>query len=107
MPDMQQILQQAQQMQQQLMEAQARLAESEVTGQAGGGLVTATLSGAGALRSIVIDPKVVDPDDVETLQDLVIGAIDDAQTKVEELTRTTMGPLANLGGGGGLGLPGM
>lgn len=107
MPDMQQILQQAQQMQQKLMEAQSRLAETEVTGQAGGGLVTATLSGAGQVRALTIDPKVVDPDDVETLQDLVIGAIDDAQGKVEELTRTTMGPLAGGLGGGGLGLPGL
>jgi len=105
---MQQILQQAQQMQQQLMEAQARLAEAEAVGQAGGGLVSVTLSGAGQVKDVHIDPTVVDPQDVDTLQDLVFGAIDDAQQKVQQLTQDTMGPLAGgLGGGGGLSLPGM
>ena len=69
---MQMILQQAQKMQQDLMSAQAELAESEVTGQAGGNLVTVKLAGSGEVRSVTIDPKVVDPDDVETLQDLVM-----------------------------------
>lgn len=108
-PNMQEILQQAQQMQQQLMTAQAELAEADVTGQAGGGLVTVTLSGAGDIRSVAIDPKVVDPDDVETLQDLVVGALQDAHAAVQELTQQKMGPLASgLGGGlgGSLGLPG-
>ncbi|MGH3979962.1 MAG: YbaB/EbfC family nucleoid-associated protein [Pseudonocardiaceae bacterium] len=107
---MQQILQQAQKMQQQLMSAQAQLAEAEVTGQAGSGLVSVTLSGAGQVKDVKIDPKVVDPEDVETLQDLVFGAIDDAQQAVQQLTHDTMGPLAGgLGGadGEGLGLPGM
>ena len=111
MPDMQQILQQAQQMQQQLMDAQAELAAAEVTGQAGNGLVVVTLTGAGEVRGIVIDPKVVDPDDVETLQDLVVGALEDAQRAVQDKTTDAMGPLAGLGGAGGpggaLGLPGM
>lgn len=105
---MQQILQQAQQMQEQLMNAQAQLAQAEAVGQAGGGLVSVTLTGAGQVKDVKIDPKVVDPDDVETLQDLVFGAIDDAQQKVGQLTQDTMGPLAGgLGGGGGLSLPGM
>jgi DNA-binding YbaB/EbfC family protein len=106
---MQQILQQAQRMQQQLMSAQAELAEAEVTGQAGGELVSVTLSGSGEIRSVTIDPKVVDPDDVETLQDLVVGAMADAHRALQELTQQKMGPLASgLGGpGGGLGLPGM
>jgi DNA-binding YbaB/EbfC family protein len=105
MPDMQQILQQAQQMQQQLMSAQQELADSEVTGSAGGGLVTATMSGGGELKSLTIDPKVVDPDDVETLADLVVAAVRDANTQVSELASQKMGPLAG-GLGGGLGLPG-
>jgi DNA-binding YbaB/EbfC family protein len=105
MPDMQQILQQAQQMQQQLMSAQQELAESEVTGSAGGGLVTAVMSGGGELKSLNIDPKVVDPDDVETLADLVVAAVRDANTQVSELASQKMGPLAG-GLGGGLGLPG-
>lgn len=106
---MQEILQQAQKMQQQLMSAQAELAESEVTGQAGNGLVSVTLTGSGEVRNVTIDPKVVDPDDVDTLQDLIIGALSDANRALQELTQEKMGPLAGgLGGaGGGLGLPGM
>ena len=77
-PDMQMILQQAQKMQEQLMTAQAELAEAEVTGQAGNGLVQVTTTAAGEVRAVRIDPKVVDPEDVETLQDLVVGALQDA-----------------------------
>ena len=70
---MQQMLKQAQKMQQQIAKAQAELAEAELTGTAGGGLVTATVAGTGELKSIKIDPKAVDPDDVETLEDLVVA----------------------------------
>lgn len=105
-PDMSQLLQQAQQMQQQLMAAQAEIAATEVTGQAGGGLVVATVKGSGEVVSLTIDPKVVDPDDVETLQDLVIGAIADASTAAAEVASQKLGPLAGLGGGGMPGLPG-
>jgi DNA-binding YbaB/EbfC family protein len=106
---MQMILQQAQKMQQDLMSAQAELAESEVTGQAGGDLVTVTLSGSGEVRSVKINPKVVDPDDVETLEDLIVGAMADAHQALQDLTQQKMGPLASaLGGSGaGFGLPGM
>lgn len=97
MPDMQAILQQAQQMQQELTAA-------EVTGTAGGGLVSAVMSGGGELKSLTIDPKVVDPDDVETLSDLIVAAVRDANSKVQGLAMNMMGPLA--GGLGGLGLPG-
>lgn len=102
---MQQLMKQAQKMQQQLMEAQSKLADTEVTGTAGGGLVTAVVSGSGDVLSIKIDPRAVDPDDVESLEDLVVAAIRDAATNAAELQQTTMGPLA--GGLGGLGLPGM
>jgi nucleoid-associated protein EbfC len=105
MPDMQQILQQAQQMQEQLMAAQEELANSEATGSAGGGLVTAVVSGAGELKSLAIDPKVVDPEDVDTLSDLIVAAVRDASAKANKLASEAMGPLA--GGMGGLGLPGM
>lgn len=104
-PNMQQLMKQAQKMQQQLMEAQAQLAGTEVTGTAGGGLVTATVSGSGDVLSVKIDPKAIDPDDVESLEDLVVAAIRDAANNAQELQQTTMGPLA--GGLGGLGLPGM
>jgi DNA-binding YbaB/EbfC family protein len=105
---MQMILQQAQKMQQQLMAAQAELAVAEVVGQAGNGLVQVTMTAAGEVRSVRIDPKIVDPDDVETLQDLVVGAMQDAARAAQEMQAAKMGPLAGgLGGAGGLGLPGM
>jgi nucleoid-associated protein EbfC len=102
------ILQQAQAMQEQLMSAQAELAELEVTGQAGNGLVTVTQTAAGEVRGIRIDPKIVDPEDVETLQDLVLGALADAADNAAQAQADKMGPLAGgLGDmGGGLGLPG-
>ncbi len=107
-PDMQMILQQAQKMQQQLMAAQAELAVAEVVGQAGNGLVQVTMTAAGEVRSVRIDPKIVDPDDIETLQDLVVGAMQDAARAAQEMQAEKMGPLAGgLGGAGGLGLPGM
>jgi len=104
-PNMQQLMKQAQQMQQQLMSAQAELGDAQVEGSAGGGLVRATMSGTGELLALQIDPQAVDPDDVETLQDLVVAAVRDAARAASELTQEKMGPLA--GGLGGLGLPGM
>jgi len=98
---MQQLMKQAQQMQQQMMAAQSELADLEVEGHAGGGLVRATMSGSGELKTLVIDPKSVDPDDVETLQDLIVAAVRDAARAASDLTQEKMGPLA-----GGLGLPG-
>jgi DNA-binding YbaB/EbfC family protein len=107
-PDMAELLKQAQQMQQQLVAAQEELAQREVTGSAGGGLVTATMTGSGDVTAITIAPSAVDPDDLETLQDLVVAALHDAKRQVDELAASTMGPLAGgLGGGGGLGLPGL
>jgi nucleoid-associated protein EbfC len=111
LPDMQQILQQAQKMQEQLLSAQDELAKAEVTGTAGGGLVTATVSGGGELKSLDIDPKVVDPEDTETLADLIVAAVRDASGKAQQLAAEKMGPLAGglggEGGLGGLGLPGI
>ncbi len=107
-PDMAMIMQQAQKMQEQLIAAQAELASAEVTGQAGNGLVQVTMTAAGDVRGVRIDPKVVDPDDVDTLQDLVVGALHDAARAAQQLQAEKMGPLAGgLGGDpGGLGLPG-
>ena len=106
LPDMQVLLQQVQQMQEEMSAA-------EVTGQAGNGLVeittTAPLQTSGLeIRRVRIDPKVVDPDDVDTLQDLVVGALHDAARAAQQLQAEKMGPLAGgLGGDlGGLGLPG-
>ena len=102
---MQQLMKQAQKMQAEMLAAQQELAEAEVTGTAGGGLVSATVSGSGELRTVTIDPSVVDPDDVETLQDLVVAAVRDANRAAQELASERMGPLTQ--GLGGLGLPGM
>jgi DNA-binding YbaB/EbfC family protein len=111
MPDLTQIVLQAQQMQANMERAQASLAEAEVTGSAGSGLVTAVVNGAGDLLRIRIDPSVVDPADVETLEDLVIAAVHDARRSAEQVASQTMGSVAggldlSSMGLGGLGLPG-
>jgi nucleoid-associated protein EbfC len=98
--DLQQLMQQAQQIQEQLASAQEDLAAAEVTGSAGGGLVTVTMSGAGEVKSVKISPSAVDPEDVETLEDLVVAALQAAAEEQRQLTERTMGPLAG-------GLPGM
>lgn len=107
-PDMQQLLQQAQKMQQDLMVAQDELARTQVTGSAGGGLVTATVSGAGELLGLEISPAAVDPEDTETLGDLILAAVRDANRVALEMQSKIMGPFAQgMGGDGPLGLPGM
>ncbi|MFD1829088.1 MULTISPECIES: YbaB/EbfC family nucleoid-associated protein [Streptomyces] len=103
-PNMQQLLQQAQKMQQDLAAAQQELAESQVEGSAGGGLVKATVSGAGELKGLVIDPRAVDPEDTETLADLVLAAVRDAGAAAQQLQQQKLGPLAQ-GLGGMPGLP--
>ena len=105
---MQQLMKQAQKMQQQLADAQAELAETEVEGSAGGGLVSALVTGGGELLAITIDPQAIDPDDVETLQDLVVAAVRDASRRAGELAADKLGPLTGgMGGLGGLGIPGL
>lgn len=107
-PNMQQIMQQAQKMQQELLNAQQELADAEVTGSAGGGLVTATVTGGGELKSIHIDPKAVDPEDTETLADMVVAAVRDANREAQDLQAEKLGPVAGaLGGQGGLDLGGL
>lgn len=105
--NIQELLQQAQQMQEQLFAAQRELAEAEVKGTSGGGLVTATVNGQGEVTGLTIDPKAVDPDDpadtAETIADLVLAAIRDAGRAAQELQQEKMGPLAEgLGSGGGM-----
>ncbi len=101
-PNMQQLMAQAQKMQAKLMAAQEELAAQEVSGSAGGGLVTAVVKGSGELVSLTIDPTVVDPEDVETLADLVVAAVRDANRAASDLQAELMGPVT-----GGLGIPGM
>jgi len=104
-PSMQAMLQQAQKMQQQMLQAQEELGAAQVDGTAGGGLVTATVSGVGELIGLAIDPKAVDPDDTETLADLVVAAVRDANENAQKLQAEKMGPLA--GAAGALGIPGL
>lgn len=99
-PDMRQLLQQAQQMQQQLAEAQERLATEEFEGSAGGGVVTAVVTGANRVVSVSIDPDVIDPDDHEMLEDLVVAAVNAALAAAAEATEDSLG---GLGGGMDLG----
>ena len=94
-------MKQLMQLQRKLAEAQAALAETEVTGSAGGGLVTVVMTASGEYQSLSIDPKVVDPDDVETLEDLVLAAVKSATEAAKKVMEEKMGPLS------GLGLPGM
>lgn len=106
--DMSQLLAAAQQMQQQLISAQQELADAEVEGTAGGGLVTARVNGQGELVDLRISPAVIDPGDAsetaQTIADLVLAAVRDANRAVAELQQQKMGPLAaGLGGAGGLG----
>ncbi|WP_067885532.1 YbaB/EbfC family nucleoid-associated protein [Nocardia vaccinii] len=103
--DMQALLAQAQQMQQAVMAAQEEIAAAEVAGEAGGGLVKVTIKASGEVTSLQIDPKVVDPEDVETLQDLLVGALNAAMANAQQLAAEKLGPLAGGMGGGMPGLP--
>jgi DNA-binding YbaB/EbfC family protein len=92
----------AQQMQQEMLRIQAELEATIVNGSAGGGVVAATVTGKQELVSVTIDPSVVDPDDVDMLQDLVIAAVNDALRASRELAEQKMSAVT-----GGLRLPGM
>ena len=100
-PDMSDLLKQAQKMQQQLLDAQAAAGEAEVEGQAGGGVVKVRVTGGMEFRSVTIDPAAVDPDDVPMLEDLVLAALHDAVAKAGKLSEAAIGDI-DLGLGGGL-----
>jgi nucleoid-associated protein EbfC len=106
---MQQLLAAAQQMQSQLMSAQQELADAEVEGTAGGGLVTAVVNGQGELVDLTIAAAAIDPaepeESAQTIADLVLAAVRDAYHAVGDLQQEKMGPFA--GGAGGAGLPGL
>jgi len=110
--DMQQLLAAAQQMQEQLMTAQQELADTEVQGSAGGGLVTAKVNGQGELVDLTIAAGAIDGGDPEetaqTVADLVLAAVRDAYRAAGDLQQQKMGPLAGgiSGLGGAMGLPG-
>ena len=94
--DMNALLEQAQAMQEQMQNAQSELANKTVTGSAGGDLVTVTMTGAGELTAVRIDPKAVDPDDTETLGDLVVAAVRDANHQVQALAQAAMPQIPGL-----------
>ena len=105
--DMNALLQQAQQMQAQLEEAQERLHHQEVTGEVGGGAVTVKVNGIGELLDVQIRPGSVDGDDAESLTELgelVVAAYRDAKSRADQIAQETLGPLA---GGAEGGLPGL
>ena len=99
--DMNKLMKQAAEMQKQLAEAQEAAASEIVEGSAGG-MVTVNASGEGKLVEIKIDPKAIDPDDPEMLEDLVLAAVNNALENADALMKAKMGGLM-----GGLGLPGM
>lgn len=102
MNNMNQMMKQVKKMQEQMMKAQEELANKTVEGTAGGGVVTVTANGHRKILNVVIKPEAVDPEDVEMLQDLVITAVNDALTKVEEMVNQDMGRFT-----AGLKMPGL
>jgi len=102
MKDMGKLLKQAQQMQAKMAQMQAELAEKSVEASAGGGMVKVVMNGRHEVISVKIDPEVVDPQDVEMLEDLVAAAVTEAANRVEEMVRDEMSSIT-----GGLPLPGM
>ena len=102
MKGMGQMMKQAQKLQSQMMKLQEELAEKTVESSSGGGMVTVVANGRQQIVSIKIENEVVDPDDVEMLQDLVLAAANDALTKAQEMVSSEMGKLT-----GGLNIPGL
>jgi nucleoid-associated protein EbfC len=102
--DFNKMLEQVQQMQSQMQQAQEELKDETVQATAGGGMVTVTATGSGEIKSITIDPKAIDPDDPEMLADMVVAAVNEALRSSQSLMETKLGPA--LGGLHGLGLPG-
>lgn len=98
--NMNNIMKQAQKMQKQMEEAQAQLEESSYTATSGGGAVEVTISGKKEITSIKFDPEVVDPDDIEMLEDLTMAAVNEAIRKIEEVSAQKMSKIT--GGMGGL-----
>lgn len=102
MKDFGKLLKQAQQMQAKVAEVQAALGEKRIEASSGGGMVTVVMNGRQDIISLAIDPEVVDPQEVEMLEDLVVAAINEARAKVEELVKSEMSAIT-----GGMPLPGL
>jgi len=104
--DMNKLLQQVGEMQEQMQQAQDELAKETVEASAGGGMVTVTANGTGEIRQIKIDPKAIDPDDPDMLEDMILAAVNEAIRSAHGLAESKLGGLAG-GALGGLGLPGL
>ncbi|HIU18736.1 MAG TPA: YbaB/EbfC family nucleoid-associated protein [Candidatus Limiplasma stercoravium] len=97
--NMQQLMRQAQKLQEQMTKAQEAFDEREFSAQAGGGMVSVTVTGAREVKSLVIDPQCVDPDDVDMLQDMILAAVNEALRTAEETRANEMARLAPGMGG--------
>ena len=100
--NMQKQLQQAQAMQREMEKMQAELEEKEFTATAGGGAISVTATGAKEIKNLTIEKEVVDPDDIEMLQDLIVAAVNEVMRQVDEASETEMNKLT-----GGLNIPGL
>jgi nucleoid-associated protein EbfC len=103
--DMNKMLQQVQQMQAEMAKAQEELANETVEASVGGGMVTVKATGSGEIVSVKISPEAIDPDDPETLEDLVLAGVNEALRSAQDLMQSRLG--GAMGGLGGLGLPGL
>jgi DNA-binding YbaB/EbfC family protein len=104
MNNLQQLMQMGQQLQSKVAELQERLDAQQVEASAGGGIVKATVDGKGSIKALTIDPTVVDPEDVEMLEDLVLAAVTEAQNKARALYE---GEMKKVTGGLPMNLPGL
>jgi nucleoid-associated protein EbfC len=103
--DVNKMMQQVQQMQAEMMKAQDELANERVEASVGGGMVTVTATGSGEIVAVKISPDAIDPDDPETLEDLVLAGVNEALRNAQELAQSKLG--GAVGGLKGLGLPGL
>jgi len=101
------MMQQVQKMQQEMQKVQEEISRETVTASAGGGAVKATMTGSLELVSVEIDPGVVDPDDIEMLEDMILAAVNEALTSAQELASKRLGGITGGLGDLGLNLPGM
>ena len=97
--NMNNLMKQAQKMQRQMEEAQKDLEDKEVTATAGGGAVEVTVTGKKEIKTIKLSEEVVDPDDIEMLEDLIVAAVNEAMRKMDELTAQTMSKFTGAAGG--------
>ena len=100
MPNMNNLMKQAPQLQSKMAKIQEELGSKTVEGSAGGGMVTVVANGHQEIQSINIDPEVVDPEDIEMLQDLILAAVNDSITRAKKMSADEMGKLT-----GGMNLP--